>query len=225
MRDSGVEWLGEVPEHWEQRKLKFVAHFSGGGTPSTTNDDYWSGNIPWVSPKDMKTSLIVDTEDHISEKAIVESAVNLVDPGSVLLVVRSGILKHSIPVAINAIPVTLNQDMKAIIPNSDLLPMYILYVVTGCQDRLLLEWRKSGATVESLEFEYIVNTQWPLPPIAEQQAIFEHLDQETSQLDRLVATIRTQVERLRVYRQALISAAVTGKIDVRDIDIHLGLEV
>jgi len=214
MKDLGVEWLGEIPAHWEVKRLKFVASFYGGGTPYKENLEYWSGDIPWVSPKDMKTEVINDTEDHITKVAIENSSTRLIEPDAVLLVVRSGILRHSIPVAINIRPVALNQDMKAIVPNSFLMPEYLASVIRGFQEALLVEWRKEGATVESIEFELLVNTICPVPPRSEQQTITTYLKKETAQIDALVSRIREGIEKLREYSTALISAAVTGKIDV-----------
>ncbi|MEW6230494.1 MAG: restriction endonuclease subunit S, partial [Bacillota bacterium] len=89
MKDSGVEWLGEIPAHWEVRRLKHVVHFIGGGTPAKDDVGYWQGHIPWVSPKDMKVSIIVNTEDKITPRAIRESATKPVPAGAVLMVVRS----------------------------------------------------------------------------------------------------------------------------------------
>ncbi len=215
MKDSGVEWLGEIPTHWEMRRLKFAASFLGGGTPSKSNNEYWSGNIPWTSPKDMKAENIYDAEDHITEDALSNSTTQLIRSGAVLIVVRSGILKHSIPVAINAVPVALNQDMKAIIPHAFLLARYLALLIIGHQDVLLLEWRKSGATVESIEFELLINTSCPIPSITEQQTIVTYLDQETAKIDSLISVIRKGIKKLQEYSTALISAAVTGKIDVR----------
>jgi type I restriction enzyme S subunit len=219
MKDSGVEWLGEIPEHWEVKRLKFAASFYGGGTPYKENLGYWSGNIPWVSPKDMKGEIISDTEDHITKDAIENSSTRLVQSGAVLLVVRSGILRHSIPVAINIRPVALNQDMKAIVSKSFLIPEYLASVIRGHQDALLVEWRKEGATVESIEYELLVNTTCPIPPRSEQQAITAYLKSETAKIDALVSWIGEGIEKLREYSTALISEAVTGKIDVRNTNI------
>jgi len=110
-KDSGVEWLGEIPAGWSLKRLKRVVRFQGGGTPTKNNIEYWRGNIPWVSPKDMKVSMVLDTEDKITAEAICESATKLVPAGSVLIVVRSGILVHSIPVALAGREVTLNPDL------------------------------------------------------------------------------------------------------------------
>ncbi len=215
MKHSGVEWLGEIPAHWEVKRLKFIATFFGGGTPSKDNLDYWSGDIPWVSPKDMKRDLIYDTEDHITKTAIVNSSTRLVQPEAVLIVVRSGILRHSIPVAINTRPVAINQDMKALVLEPFFKPKYLASLIRGHQNALLVEWRKEGATVESIENELLVNTPCPTPHLMEQQAITDFIDHETAKIDALISRIREGIEKLREYSTALISAAVTGKIDVR----------
>ncbi len=92
-----------------------IGHWFGGGTPSKANPRFWTGGkIPWVSPKDMKSDLITDAKDHITVEAVAQSATNLVEEGSILIVVRSGILQHTLPVAVTQRQVTLNQDLKAI---------------------------------------------------------------------------------------------------------------
>ena len=217
LKPSGIPWLGDVPGHWEVSPLKFLASFAGGGTPAKENLEFWAGEIPWVSPKDMKSEWIDDSEDHISEEALATSATSMVATGTVLIVVRSGILKHTIPVAVNSVPVSLNQDMKAVIFGKRVEARYFAYLIRGCQNALLTLWRKAGATVESIEQEYLANTECPVPPRPEQQAIIAYLDRETARMDGIAQAIRTQIGKVREYRQALISAAVTGKIDVRGV--------
>jgi type I restriction enzyme S subunit len=212
-KDSGVEWLGEIPAHWITRKLKRVVRFAGGGTPAKDTAAFWSGDIPWVSPKDMKSEVISDTEDHVTDEAVAGSATQIVPPGAVLIVVRSGILKHSIPVAINVRPVALNQDMKALMPKDELRPEYVKYLVAGHQNALLVDWRKAGATVESIEQELLANTACPLPPLPEQRAIAAFLDRETARIDALVAKKERLVELLQEKRTALITRAVTKGLD------------
>ncbi|EMR5774907.1 TPA: restriction endonuclease subunit S [Acinetobacter baumannii] len=216
MKDSGVEWLGEVPEHWKLVPLKYLCSFSGGGTPTKDNLTYWTnGNIPWVSPKDMKTFLIKETQDYITEKAVKESSTNMVEPNSLLIVVRSGILQRTIPIAINIVPVTMNQDMKALKFGQRILVEYVANLIHGNTQQLLLEWSKEGATVESIEHEYLANSITPVPPIEEQEEIIQHIDNELKLFKQLENNANKAIQLMQERRTALISAAVTGKIDVR----------
>ena len=216
MKDSGIEWLGEVPEHWSLPKLKHFTNFSGGGTPSRENQSFWNGDIPWVSPKDMKIQRIQVAEEYITETGLISSSSSLLPAGLVLMVVRSGILKHTIPVAINEVPVALNQDMKALrFSHNSCLNWFFLRWVQGLNDLLLHAWAKQGATVESIEHSYLAETIIPMPPFTEQQTITAFLDNETAKLDTLTTEAKTAITLLQERRTALISAAVTGKIDVR----------
>jgi type I restriction enzyme S subunit len=211
---SGVEWLGEVPEHWEMRRLKSACRFFGGGTPSRENPAYWNGAIPWVSPKDMKSEFIGSTEESISSAGIEASAATLLEVGHALLVVRSGILQHTIPVAINTVAVAVNQDIRALRFDKELCdPRFFLRWVQGLNDRLLLEWSKQGATVESIEHVLLANSPICLPPLAEQRAIAAFLDRETKKIDELVAEQERLIELLKEKRQAVISHAVTKGLD------------
>ncbi len=220
MKDSEVDWLGEVPEHWSLRKLKYCVTITGGGTPNTSISEYWNGNIPWVSPKDMKTHSIDATQDYITPLAIEKSAAKLIDEGNVLIVVRSGILQHSIPVAINTVQVSLNQDMKALTVNPDLMvDKYLFYFINGLQRLLLNLWAKPGCTVESIETEYLMNSIIPFPKLNEQREIVESLDQGCMKIEKMILVNNKTVAKLNEYRTSLITAAVTGKIDVREVEI------
>jgi type I restriction enzyme S subunit len=216
MKPSGIEWLGDVPEHWALPKLKGVATFSGGGTPSRDNPAYWNGDIPWVSPKDMKAERIEGAEESITEEGLRSSASILLPPGRVLIVVRSGILKHTIPIAINETEVALNQDMKALsFDPTKCVERFFFRWVQGHNEQLLLAWAKQGATVESIEHSYLAQTVVPLPAVAEQNAIVEYLETELAKFDTLTAEAQRAIDLLQERRTALISAAVTGQIDVR----------
>jgi len=208
-KDSGKTWLGTVPLHWSISPLKYLAKFSGGGTPSKENEEFWSGDIPWVSPKDMKAARISSTIDNITAAAINQSSTSLLAEGALLMVVRSGILQHSIPVAINDVPVTLNQDMKALRFSEPHFVEYAFYLISGNQSQLLLEWYKEGATVESIEQEYLANSIFPCPPLEERKAIATFLDHETAKIDALINKQQQLIELLKEKRQAVISHAVT----------------
>src|SRR4051812_37426278 len=109
--------MTEVPSGWAVVALDKIGAWRGGGTPSKANPAFWiSGEIPWVSPKDMKREFIDAAEDQITRAAIDESATQLIPAPSVLLVTRSGILRHTLPVAVNTRAVAINQDLKALTP-------------------------------------------------------------------------------------------------------------
>jgi len=129
MKDSGIEWIGEIPDHWSVSKLGYVASEQGGKTPSKENQKYWDGEIPWVSPKDMKTSTISDSIDHITPIAVDECGMTMIPENAVLVVVRGMILAHSFPVAVTVKSVTINQDMKALISNKGVLSSYLRLVL------------------------------------------------------------------------------------------------
>jgi type I restriction enzyme S subunit len=221
LKPSGIPWLVDIPQHWEVRRLKFEMLFRGGGTPSKGNAAYWNGAIPWVSPKDMKSEVIHDAEDHITERAVAESSTNLVPAGSLLMVVRSGILQRALPVARCTREVALNQDMKALTSRGRLdLDFFVLFI-RGCEAQLLREWTKQGATVESVEHQYLANTKVPLPPMQEQRLIVERMDVETEPLKTAISRLEREIELLREYRTRLVADVVTGKLDVREAALHL----
>ncbi|MGV2894531.1 restriction endonuclease subunit S [Achromobacter sp. AGC78] len=212
-KPSGVPWLGDVPSDWTVEKLKFFAKFAGGGTPSKDEPIYWGGEIPWVSPKDMKRPLIRETEDYITSEGLGNSPCALIPPSSVLTVVRSGILQHTIPVAINTVPVTLNQDMKALIPDDRMDSRYLAYQIEGCQKELREEWVKQGATVESIEHQRMVDSRLAVPSPDEQQAIADYLDAEIARIDTLIHEKDELIGLLREWRQSVIVEAVTKGLD------------
>ena len=189
------------------QKLKYLCRIIGGGTPSKARADFWAGDIPWVSPKDMKAFRISGAQDHITPAAVADSATQIVPTSSVLVVVRSGILQHSIPIAINQVPVALNQDMKALIPSAVLMPDFLAYFIAGSQERLLAAWRKEGTTVESIEMEDLANTACPVPPRDYQSHVVNFLDRETARIDDLFA----KRQRLKdLLLEALISETVSA---------------
>ncbi len=219
-KDSGVPWLGKVPAHWEIRKFKYLARFTSGGTPSKSVDSYWHGTLPWVSPKDMKSKEICDAEDHISERAVQDSATGIAKPDDLLIVVRSGILRRTIPVGIVKREVAFNQDIKAIAPKQETISSdYLLFLINGCDHLLREEWVKIGATVESIEYELMANTYLPVPTLAEQGGITDFCRRIEDFVCKTVSRTQREIDLIQEYRTRLIADVVTGKLDVRGVEI------
>lgn len=156
--------------------LKELCQIRHGGTPSKANPHFWRGSIPWVSPKDMKAAALEDATDHISEDAVANSATSVVPEGSILIVARSGILAHSIPVAQAKRSLAFNQDIKAIIPNLERIdPDYLFWFIRAQEPELLVRGVKKGATVHSLQSGVIENLRVPVPRIERQRRIVDLL--------------------------------------------------
>lgn len=156
--------------------LKDLCDFRHGGTPSKAVPAYWSGDIPWVSPKDMKAATVCDASDRISEAAVANSATSIAPIGSTLLVVRSGILAHTLPVALVTAPVAFNQDIKAVVPRSpDASAAYIYWFLRSKASEVIARGVKKGATVHSVQSGFVEGLQVPVPASDEQQRIVDLL--------------------------------------------------
>jgi type I restriction enzyme, S subunit len=197
-----------LPNSWQVKKIRYLTTVIGGGTPDKSKPEFWGGDIPWVSPKDMKKPEIFQTEDCITEEGLQSSATNLVDPHAVLVVVRSGILRHSIPVAVNMVPVSLNQDMRALICGDTISPRYLARFIEGYQRQLLSVWSKEGATVESLDADEMASTEIAVPPLPQQALILQFLDSELAVVDTLTEAKQKLLGLLAEKRRTLVAEAV-----------------
>jgi type I restriction enzyme S subunit len=217
MKDSGVEWLGKIPANWETKRLRFLTTMAGGMTPSTGAPEYWNGDIPWITPKDMKRDALDASIDMLTDKAVAETGIRLHESGRVLIVVRGMILAHTFPVAINTVPATMNQDMKAL--SSSLNHQYLAFLLKGIQGLILSLMEESAHGTKVLRTDVFKNTFLPVPPSDEQEEIVREIQESTTRLDVQRKAVESVIDRLREYRSALITNAVTGKIDVRDFTI------
>ena len=159
----------EIPENWTWARLSSFGVFSSGKTPSMSNPQFWNGNIPWVTSKDMKRPVITDSEMHISELAA--SSMQLYPAGTLLLVARSGILKRLLPLCKLGIDSTINQDIKAFSLYDIELSEWLFYGIKAFEPYILKELVKSVTTVESLKFDEFSAMLIPVPPLSEQKRI------------------------------------------------------
>ena len=159
----------EIPENWAWARLSSFGIFSSGKTPSMSNPQFWNGNVPWVTSKDMKRPVITDSEMHISELAA--STMQLYPTGTLLLVARSGILKRILPLCKLGIDSTINQDIKAFSLYDIELSEWLFYGIKAFEPYILKELVKSVTTVESLKFDEFAAMLIPVPPLSEQRRI------------------------------------------------------
>jgi type I restriction enzyme S subunit len=187
------------PKRWPTAKLATLASFLSGGTPTKKRDDYWTGPIPWVSPKDMKVSEIHDSIDHVSMSVLSETNIKLVPIGAVLIVVRGMILVHTVPVAQVMVPLVINQDMKALIPRSSLNGAYLSWTLKVCQKHLLNMVDTAAHGTKKLETERLGEFVIPAPPIQAQADFATRLNQIhsiQSQATRALATAEATFQSL-----------------------------
>lgn len=138
-----------------------VVRIIGGGTPARSNSEYYGGDIPWVTPKDMKTWDICDSLVRLTQAGVDNSTTRVAPKNSVLVVIRSGVLKHTLPVAINRRPVAINQDMKALICSDEILPDYLARYLKG-QSNLILSWVRA-TTADNFPIDRLRKLKIPLP--------------------------------------------------------------
>lgn len=208
-----VEGPWALPDGWRWEALGNLGTWSGGGTPSKARPDFWTdGTIPWVSPKDMKRPLIDSSEDTITASAVAGSSAKVVSAGSVLCVMRSGILRHTFPVAVNTVDVTLNQDMRALTPRLDVEPRYLSYYLHFTGQTVLHTASKAGTTVNSIEAGRLDRHPVPLGSIGRQRAIVARIDELFAEIDDGEAALTRAREDLATWRKALLKAAVTGEL-------------
>ena len=213
-RDSGVEWLGEIPAHWSVVRMWQVCEAISGGTPERDESRYWDGTIPWVSPKDMKRRLLGYTEEKITERGRRSAGLKLINPPAVLVVVRGMILAHSFPVAVSTVPLTINQDMKALKLRSDIELRFFGWLLDGISRRILsTAVEKAGHGTRAIRMDHWRTVDLPLPPVCEQRAVADFLDCETVNIDALVAKKERLIELLQEKRTALITRTVTKGVD------------
>jgi type I restriction enzyme S subunit len=202
-----------LPEGWIWEPLGRLGTWTGGGTPSKANPAFWTnGNVPWVSPKDMKVDVIGETEDKITAEAVEGSSAKYVPRDSVLMVMRSGILRHSFPVAVTDRIVTLNQDLRALSPHKGISPNYVTRYLALAENRVLNECSKDGTTVNSIEVAALERLLVPVAPLGEQRRIVARVDALFAEIAEGEAALAATRKGLDTFRRALLKAAVTGEL-------------
>ena len=207
-KDSGVQWIGEIPSHWGMVKLKYDFSIYAGETPKTEIADYWDGNIVWITPADYKSEdkFISQGQRSISKKGYDSCNTQLVPKGSLVFSKRAPIGT----VAISETELCTNQGCLSCVPkNVNTLFFYYLTSVFTEEFDLL----GSGATFKEISANDFSNVKLTLPPLEEQKAIAEWLDVKCEEIDRLIATQQRRIELLQELRQSIITRAVTRGIN------------
>ena len=214
MKDSGVEWLGEIPAHWKVTPLRFACRsIETGGTPSIDYlDDLGKSHVNWFTPGDFGGDLVLrDSVRKLAPRAVSLGQARLFPADSVFVV---GIGATLGKVGLIERPASANQQVNVIIPRDGVESYFLAHFLLILGD--VMATMANSATLPILNQRQMGALHVPIPPVPEQDEIIAFVRKETAVIDVLIAKVCQAIYLLKEFRTALISAAVTGKIDVRE---------
>ena len=208
MKQSGVEWIGDVPKHWEVTKLKFKYHFQTGATPNTGKKENFEGELKWANISDLNGSVVYDTTKHINKKAASKCSMNISPKGSLMYSFKLSVGS----VAFCGEDMYTNEAIASFIPQKNDLK-YLFY----CAPIFIIHnANRNIYNAPLLNQELIKNALICLPSLTEQAAIASYLDRKCATIDTSISNAQHQIELLQEYKQSLITEVVTGKRKVTD---------
>lgn len=213
MRDSGIDWIGQIPEHWSVVKLSWVFPNVGSGTtPDTTNSAYYAEEgINWLQTGDLNDGDITETSKHITELALQERGLRIYPKGSLVIAMYGATIGK---VGLLQIETTTNQACCVLPPNEQMSNIYVKFVLQAAKEVLLQQ--SVGGGQPNISQAIIKALSIPMPSIEEQKAIAEYLQKKYEDTDITLAALQSELDYLRAYKSSVITEAVTGKVDLRD---------
>ena len=210
MQDSGIEWIGEIPEKWEIKKVKYLFSVVNGATPKSSVPEYWDGDIMWITPADMSFEMfeIKDSRQKITAAGLASCGTTLVPNGSIVISTRAPIGQ----ICIAGKELCTNQGCKTLVCFEELCNEYFYYYLKVQANVLNMLGR--GTTFLELSSRDLEDFLLLLPPLAEQKEIAAYLDKKCGDIDALREHNKNIIESLQEYKQSLIYEAVTGKIEL-----------
>ncbi len=211
-KDSGIEWIGEIPEGWEVKRLKeLVKNILSGATPVSNNEDYWiNGVINWCNIKDMgRNKLLIKTDKKITQSAFISKNLKLIPKETILYSIYATLGR----VNITKIETTINQAILAIFENKKKInKIYFIYYLEFIERNILLF--ANFNTQYNLNADIVKRLKIVIPPLKEQVKIANYLDEKTQKIDNITQIISKKIELLKEFRKTLINDVVTGKVKV-----------
>ena len=219
-RENGVS-----DESWEEKKLGEVGFWLGGGTPSTSREEYWeNGNILWITSKDMKSAVIEDTLMKVNEIGVKNSSANYIEKPALLVVMRSGILRRTFPVAMVKKPFTVNQDLKAIIPDKDDLE-FLYWMLLSNEQRILDTCMKNGTTVESINSNALKDLTFKCPTLPEQHEIVRLIDDLLARERSAQQAAEQALASIDLMKKSILARAFRGELGTNKASEASALEL
>lgn len=212
MKDSGIEWIGMIPEHWEVPEIKYLVRIASGGTPDRNHPEYWNGNIPWIKTGELQNDIITNAEEYITEEGLNNSSAQVFNINTIL-VAMYGQGKTRGMTALLKTPASTNQACAGLtVTNSNVQIEYLWQCLIGAYDAIRSEAAGSGQP--NLSATLIGNFHIALPPIEEQGLIVEYIKDRTVEIKSTIHKAEKLLEKLTEYKKSLIYEAVTGKKEV-----------
>ena len=204
-----------LPEGWVWCKLEDIATFGGGKTPSMDIKEYWNkGKNLWVTSKDMKNDSIHDSLMKITDEAL--NIMTQYEKDTLLVVTRSGILRHTLPISILEKNATINQDIKSIMPLNGIIPKFLFYAIKANENIILTEYHKDGTTVDSIDFDKFKCLPIPLPPINEQKRIITEVLKVSASIDCIDCGKADLYITIAQAKSKILDLAIHGKLVPQD---------
>ena len=212
---TNFEWIGDIPRHWQMKPLKRMFKIISGATPQSGNPAYWDGDIVWITPADYKTQdkYILGGARSITEAGYSTCSTSMIPRGSIIFSKRAPVGT----VAINHVDLCTNQGCLSCIPNSDVSVEYYYYLMSIFTD--IFEMHASGTNFKEISETTFGNMKLPFPPLEEQEIIASTIDSRCATIDSAINGKNEQIIMLEELKNHIISDVVTGKIDVRGIEI------
>jgi type I restriction enzyme, S subunit len=207
--------IGEIPESSDFKPVSAVCDVLSGGTPSKQCVDWWRGEIPWASPKDMKKLRLHDTEDHVTPEAA-EAGSRMVPAKTVFIVVRGMVLAKDVPVAITEVPMAFNQDMKALLPSEAINPDFLLYALCARKSALIREIGTSAHGTRRMSHSAVDGLLIPIPKDPHEQ---REIAGTLHMLDRREEVAKQRVRCLQSLFSSTLNSLMTGIVRVNDLHL------
>lgn len=209
-KESGVDWLGEVPNHWSLPKISYLMNYIGSGTtPRSTNEEYYDGDIPWVTTGELREGIIFDTKKKITRLAVKENTALKSHPVNSIVMAMYGATIGRL--AMLGIEATTNQAC-CVLPPTNKVRTEFLYYWLMCHRNEIIELSYGGGQ-PNISQDTVANLRVSLPTNEEQKTIVSYLDFETTRIDTLISEKQSFIKLLKEKRQALISHVVTKGLD------------
>ena len=197
---------------WVEKRLDDVCTFSSGGTPSKSNSSYWSGKIPWISGRDMKSTRLSDSLLHISKSAVDESSTRMAAAGTLLILVRGMGLAHGAQIAELIVPCAFNQDIRGIHAEPSLIPRYLLFALRdGINSSATVLSNAAHGTLK-IDSNELYSVMIPVPPRECQQKIVETIDALVEETQRLARLYERKLALLAALKKSLLHQAFSGTL-------------